>query len=474
MGREQIVENYPAISSFAKGINESVNEQLLSIDEASVASNVDVTGGTLARCKGFKEFNEATVPSGHKTLLKHYTDGTGAMLVAVGKEMYKFDGDKFVKIKSDFTNNNFTYINYQTDLTEITIMANGKDPTVVYDGKEFRTLKHSGKDSSELAPKGKYLALHKERVWITGDEENPNRAYFSKDFDIDNWDAPVDEIGANYGGGFIEIPSWDGGIIIGMKSLFDDVVIFKNKNVFRVFGTYPGNYNLVQVFDTVDGDILNNTITSLENSVVWASTDGIHSFNGTNTTLLSERIKETYSRINREYSHLATAVIHNRKYILSIPIDDSKENNLIIELDMETGALVTKSGINATSFLELGKELYFTNKDDIIYLYNTGDDFGGKPIQMRWESGYLSFGEQQARKILNRIYFTAKGPGKVKITCSTDRKDVHKIIDIDDEFKFYRQRLRNKGRFLRIIIENVDGCELELREFQGMLDIDYD
>lgn len=178
--------------------------------------------------------------------------------------------------------------------------------------------------------------------------------------------------------------------------------------------------------------------------------------------------------MNREYAHRAVATIYGRKYILSIPIDDSKVNNLIIEYDMDTNAFVFKDNIDATSFLEIDGKLLFRNQVGAIFEYDKGDTFDGKPIHMIWESGMNTYGEQQARKILNRIYFTASGKNGVRIRSTSERKEVEKVLALTDEKAFYRERLRNKGRLLKFTIENIDGGELELAQFQYMLDLDYD
>lgn len=478
--KEQIVEQYPIISSFHKGINQELDEQIIGLGEATRIENCFIDDGNLSLGKGYVKFNEYNLPDGNKRLMNFYKDNDAVILVAVGDSIYKLNeaGTAYEVISSGYSNNDFNFVNYQIDLDEVTILTNGVDNVVVFDGTTFRDLKHDGRSSDDStdnkAPKGKYIELHKERLWISGDTEHPNRLYFSRDFDIDDWTYPVDEMSANRHGGFIDIPTWDGGVIIGMKSLFDDVVVFKNKNVFRVFGTYPGNYNVIQVFDTVEGKILDNTIASLENTAIWTSTEGIHIFNGVNTASVSGKVKKYFNMLNKEYAHKAVATIHKRKYILSIPTGTSTENNMIIEYDLKSNAFTIKYGINASSFLSIGDELLFTNSDNNIFKYGIGNTYDGKPINSVWESGIIHFGEQNARKILNRIYFTAKGTGKIRITCTSERKTVVKEIELTGTFEFYRHRMRNKGRLMKFKIENIDGCDFTIKQPQFMFDFDYD
>lgn len=479
--KEQIVEKFPVIDNF-KGLNLYLNEQIIGLDEATIAQNVELRNGSLSRCNGYTSIDQNGLPTGDKTLMKHYDKGNGKIMVGCIDSIYFQDGSSYKKLKSGFKNTKFNYVNYQIDLDEVTIITNGEDDVLLFDGDKFIPLKHEGSESDEdvpqesgepnRSPKGKYVTLHKERMWISGDKENPNRVYFSKDFDPHNWTFPVDPENVNMHGGFIDIPTWDGGIIIGMKSLFNDVVVFKNKNVFRIFGTYPGNYNLIQVFDTVDGDIMNNTIATLENLVLWTSTNGIHAFNGTNTEVQSHNISPLFKNVSRKALEDAVAVIHDRRYILSLPMEDGSK--LIIEFDIESGNFTTKTDHGVTSFVSIDDKLYFANQTGNLFEYSKGDTFNGKPINMVWENGFNSFGEQQARKILNRVYFKAGGENKVKIASISENKRVSKELPLSSDLGFFRERLRNKGRFIKLRIENVNGGKLTVNQLQFMLDLDYD
>ena len=214
--REQIVEKFPIIENYYGGMNIGVDRQMLSLSEARLAVNVDVDDGTLKLAKGYVATEGDGMPKGDKTLMKHFDGDEVQMLVAVDDKIYRKENGKYVVIKSGLKSHEFTYVNYQIDMDEVTIMTNGVDPVYIYDGKNFRTAKYDGRDSDTEAPKGKYITLHKERVWISGDPENPNTIYFSKDFDPDNWVAPVDDIYANTGGGEINIPTWIG-IVTGKQ-----------------------------------------------------------------------------------------------------------------------------------------------------------------------------------------------------------------------------------------------------------------
>ena len=472
--REQIVEKHPVIDSFHKGINHQINNKLIGLDEALIAQNVSLKNGSLKRCMGYEDIGVTNVPQGPKKLFKHIDYGKESLLIATNNGIYEVRDKTCKKIYDGISNYQVSTVNYLSGKDDITVITNGVDRMKEYKNGKFRDVKFS-EDSDKYAPNGKYLTLHKTRLWTGGVKDENSMVFYSDSSNIDLWEGSIDPSVADLvGGGMVSINTWDGGDIIGIKSLFDDVVVFKHHSVFRIFGTYPGNFQTIQVFDTVDGEILESTIAVLENMVLWTSTKGIHAFNGVNTTLISSKLGSLFKTLNLASVSRSVATIHDRRYILSIPVNGSERNNLVIEYDLDTEAFTTRTDINADCFCEVDDKLLFTNDGGAIFEYDKGHTLNGKPIHMIWQSGFNSFGEQQARKILNRVYFTARGDGEVSLTSKSERKSVNKKLPLSKEVSFFRERLRNKGRYLQFTVENTNGGYLELSQFQFMLDLDYD
>jgi hypothetical protein len=208
------------IQSFEKGINQSRDKQIISFGEAYDARNCDIKKGTLKRCTGSSAVN-TNVYTGNNIdiLMKYFVNNSGTIMVGSGSSLYKYANNSFTKI-TDVSSMDMDYLNYQIKDKEILIFANGSDDIRKYDGTTVSVLKNRGevhgengnslgwmdadgtvKSSESLCtgkvPKGKYVELHKERLWISGIVAEPNSIYFSAPYDPEDFIAPGDDIEAN-------------------------------------------------------------------------------------------------------------------------------------------------------------------------------------------------------------------------------------------------------------------------------------
>jgi hypothetical protein len=131
-------------------------------------------------------------------------------------------------------------------------------------------------------------------------------------------------------------------------------------------------------------------------------------------------------------------------------------------------------GFSPRSFLDYNNELLFVAGNSKIYKYNTGNDFDGTQIASVWESGTTSLGQLNTRKTSQYVYFIGSGNGTVRFTLITDIGN--KAIDVlltSSELP-YKKRLKNKGRLLKLKVENLNGCQFKLKQIELPLDIDVD
>ena len=103
------------------------------------------------------------------------------LLASSPTNIYRWTGSQWLSIKSELTGGRFSFINYQQGMTEITIMGNGTDPMLKWDGVSMSDLEGN-------PPKASSITLHYERVWTTGDPDNPNTVRASKDMAPEFWD----------------------------------------------------------------------------------------------------------------------------------------------------------------------------------------------------------------------------------------------------------------------------------------------
>ena len=301
-----------------------------------------------------------------------------------------------------------------------------------------------------LAPKGSRIEVHYERIWIADDYS----VYFSTanddGFDIEDWTAPTyPTTEVNQHGGEISIYTNDGGKIIGLRVIFDDILIYKQNNIFKIFGNYPGQYTKVQIF-SANGGISDRSIVASNEGSFFLNRDNIYLYNGTQVQPISFKVKSTIGNINLAYALLSCGVVFNSKYILAIPSGSSTKNNLIIEYDIYNKTFILKNGFEVSSFLIFDNKLLFVNDDGKVYQY----EMNTTSRESYWLSGKTDLNSPESTKETEYIYFYGKG-GKAKVSLITENKTVSKEITLTSFLTPYRTVLKNKGRILQLKIENV-------------------
>jgi len=449
-----------------QGYNQMIDEQLLDAGFTKDAQNFVVEDGRLTVTKGNTKFVPQRVPGGVQTLMifyKNNLDGTvsSQLLAASPTNLYKYDNG-WVSIKSGLSSGFFSFLNYQQGVDDIIIMSNGIDPMLKYNGNTVANL-------GGTPPRARSISLHYERIWATVDRLHPNRVYYSDDLNPENWQTGLDE------GGFIELPTWDGGVCIGLSTIFDDVVIFKTYNIWKINGTYPGEYQKVQVFSST-GAIAERSIANAGTVAFFLAKDGIYIYDGMQTHLISQPIKDIIKNMNKAYADKAVGVFYDNRYILAIPEGDSAENNCIIEYNLDTKQFIIKRGFNVNTFLVYDNKLIFSNNQGYVLEYDKGDTFDGQPIVAYWDTPYTNLGAPNVVKRSTEMYCTLEKlyGTSLKIDGIFDKKSSSVTVDLPNIKTDKRIKLRCKGRHFRLRFSNVDGSRFSLAIPKLFYDADVD
>lgn len=457
------------ISKFL-GFNQFEHSQFIAPGETQSAQNMDIDNGNLSVCKGYSKCIDTPLPGGIKTLMtfhKNNADGTvrSYLLASTNDTLYYWNGLTWSAIKPGLTNGYFEYINYQKDMTDLIIMTNGDESVFKWDGSTVTSLGGS-------PPQFTSITLHYERLWGTGIKLNPNQVAYSAALNPEDWTESVNT------GGIIELPTWDGGKCIAVTSIFDNIVIFKTRNIFKIYGTYPGEYANKAVF-TSTGAIAKRSIVNAITVAFFLASDGIYAYNGSQTQLISAPIKDIIESMNDDYADKACGIFYNNKYILAIPTGSSTVNNTIIEYDTIKKSFNIKKGINVNDFVEIGTKLLFCNDDletgnSYVYEYNSSTTFNGDSINAFWETPDTDWNTPDATKTSTYIYATFQGTGQVKVEAIFDGVSKSRIIDLPATPKVLRKRLRNKGRRIKFRFSNIDGSTFTIINPKILIDVDLD
>lgn len=484
------MEQMFTIKSFQSGINEYLAEGLLKPYEAVKCTNCDISNGSLktfpvpsiwhtdvdviASSMPFYNFTTSDILLGVGTVLKKI-DGTA---------LYNINGASLDSVNFQYKDNRVLICSSAEDIPfkyELGVMAKLKNRRIRYDEagvingyiSATGTVYSTETEVPTYAPKGDFIELYYDRLWIAGDKDNPDRVYFSTSnvngADIQDFTVPLaDEEEINMHGGFLDVRSYDGSKIIGLKVVFNSIVIFKNKSAYKVYGSSPSNFQLVELFNS-NGAISNRSICVGNNGAYFLNSDGIYFYDGTNTNLISQKITNIISRMNMSYADDSVGIYYNNKYYLAIPVDGSVTNNLLIEYNITLKSFTTYDIGNITQFIEWNNKLYYSSGNTIKELFA-----GTTNLPLTWETPYFDFDVKNARKMSNYIYFRAKGVGKVRFELVTDKTTKVLDVELTGTETFYRKKLKNKGRIFKLKISNLDNSSFTLVSPELFCEIDVD
>jgi hypothetical protein len=434
---------------YFKGLNQAYPE--IDMSYAADAQNMDISDGVLRVCNGVAKYTFASVLEEVKSLGKLHkrseSEYENILLVATADDVFCWIGVGYYGVKSDLTSSNFAYLNYQLDGEDICIMTNGEDTPFYVDGLYAVDMPD--------VPKFTDIALHYERMWGAGVSGYPDRVYYSASFDPTDFST----IGET---GFIDLPSFDGGSIIAIETLFDDVVVFKSENLYRIIGTYPGTYEVAKIHGVV-GPIAGKTVVNTGDMVMFLASEGICVYNGIKAVPFKPKVLQgIYSEINKNFAEKACSIKWGDKILFALPLGASQVNNAIIEYDISKDAFMIRKGFQVESFVEFEDDILFTNGSQYIMQYDIGEDFDTSSIEAFWETPYTDCGDRSAIKYLEYLYAFGKGDS-VKISVISEKETKEKTILLNSEsVDHIKAKLQGKGVRFKLRFENLDGGYFEI------------
>ena len=126
--------------------------------------------------------------------------------------------------------------------------------------------------------------------------------------------------------------------IVGLKAFADDaIIVFCRNSIHLVQGTVDASSAQVKELTREVGCIARRSIVTVGNSVLFLSDNGVYSldfgdlYNLRGASLpLSEAIAPVIKRINGSYASKASAVFHDNRYYIALPLDSATTNSSIL------------------------------------------------------------------------------------------------------------------------------------------------
>lgn len=396
-------------------------------------------------------------------------------------------------IAANLTNNNFHAVNYRNESDDWIIFTNGVDKAMHWNGIDQAAIPMDIIQGHTDTTPGEQLYFEKitmlnERLWGGVASAYPDRIYWSNAFDPDDWEFDFTD-SEHEGGGYIDVATFDGSRIRAIVAAMDDVLIFKDKSLHRLNGSYPGEFSLTQVFGT-EGTLAPRTIVNNGKALYFLASEGLVRYSGMSADSLSslgdEKLKEIWPRINTSTIQTACAAMVDNIIYLAVPLDGSIINTHVIEYDTRTGTynLVELEGVDDWLVLREGQQetLLFLSGDQ-VYRYNSGYTFyDGTAINAVWTTPYITCGSLASKKQTGRIYMAINATSldvtrdpQIKLTMLSGGKTRSKTLKLKPGLNEIRKRVKIRGRSFRFKIENVNGDPLTIhRGVEIHIEEDYD
>lgn len=456
------------------GLDQSKDRNLISYSDSPDCVNMSTEYGALRTANGYRRIDAPQVPGGVKSMGAFYrrSDGRRWILCANANGIYAWSDDegsdksKWENIytppaAADGTAGSMgemvDFLNYQDKESDVVLMADGVNPVLTWAGSDKATAREG------ITPHFAHIEMNYERVWGAGAPGEPDTVYWSRQFDVGDWTGDVDD--PDNGGGFLQAPTWNGGQIRLIRALFSDIVIFKDQDVLKLTGTYPGEYQVSRVTGT-EGPVAVRTVCQLNDKVYFVGRTGLCFYDGIRAQNAGDRrAQKWYERISESYVERACAVVHGHKMFIALPIDGSAENNCVLEYDMNRDTIMPRTGISAAHWLEMDGRLLFAGANGVIYEYGVGATYDGAPISAYWETPTYNMGSStitgdRVTKQLGEI--TCYGKGRMHILARADEKQKQSEVIMHTYDKRTRKRLNLRGRRFSLRLSSVDGLPFEI------------
>ena len=431
------------LSDFSRGVNKEIDENLLNINYANIAYNVNLDNKSLRNGHGVKEFVAYDPYFDYQEYSYQLPEGTkplGLWSFKVANE----DGE-IEDIILLYCDNKKLYFSYLCDIadffleTGITLEAKPVILTYVYNGLETAVI-CSPQDpmyiwngtpqpvNSEKAIHLSSMCSHYERLFASSSDKK-NVIRFSQDFDITNWEETSEA------GGFIQLVD-ERGDISKVLSFNDYVYIIREFGISRLsaYGD-QSEFNITHI-NLSSNRIFGNTAVLCGDRIVVLTNNGLHYCTGGSLYKYDFKIN---SLINKDMMEYACACYFNGKYYLATRIDfeDDKQvgceqeegyqNNVLIEFDLETQKINITRGIDICNLCVMRYEnmqkltfiMHGTNSNMIGELTDNGELFSSNLLKT-WQSPQSDLGTQKT-KVVKSISLLTKN--KVTIIVRSEKEE---------------------------------------------------
>lgn len=411
------------LKDFSGGLNLRDSNNSLEVNESPDMMNFSIRArGSLKKRPGTVQ---VSIPPGAKSIYRYFPSGGAGKLIVSNPWNVYVDFTTYSSLQSN-SNRNFAVYGKGTNYT-LLVMSQEHVPQL-WDGTGYfrdmnRIVFSGGKQWTIGEPGALFTApmykvtigcIHYDRLFTAGSPDFPSTIHFSEPGHVEWYDE----------NNYIDIEPYDNEPILALVPAWDNLVIFKRNGIWILYGSDITNFSLKRVSNTKK--ILPNfvrTIVNIDNVIIFRATDGVYAFDGTNFSLLSEKIDPAL-KLNQ--TSTSCAAWYDGEYWLS-----NGSETFVFNLASKCW---TRHSIKAVQFLEDNGALHFL--DDIGRFRaldpNVATDLGFN-YTAYYKTPYLDFGDPTMEKDFLNLKADALSVGSgVSVEFDIDDGKTHGVFSLPD------------------------------------------
>jgi len=298
-----------------RGFDDSSPQHTVTMDMATAMLNMEIVERGLKKRDGTSNVN-TTIISGTATVWQMDTfnksDNTSQELVNTSDGKVRNVADISASVIEGFS---VTTPVYSTQLLDTMIYAQGATAMRTWNGSTSGTISAS--------PNGMYITTHLESLWTAGIDGNFSLVSKSAVGDIHTWSGD--------GTADINVSQNDGQVIKGLEVLKNDIIIYKNRSVYKILGFSSATYQVVSI-DKNYGCIEHRTIQDTGEFHLFAGDNGLYLCDGSRVAKVSDYQDTIWNTRNKTRSAFMDSALFKEKgeYHVSFPIGSATQNTITL------------------------------------------------------------------------------------------------------------------------------------------------
>lgn len=444
------------------GLNQAIDEGSLDAAYSPDCANIDTSCGRLETAKGHTKAIAALIP-GRDNFLSLYVGeiGTAMCYIAITRKyIYSYDmtnisWSTLYTFTAPLVQNRVDYINATCDGEDCLLIATGETQLLKCTGTACTAFGSEELGSNHLC---NYVAMYQNRLFSGGESTAPTRLCYSQPCTlaggIENWSESTES--SELSGGYIDIGPTESDPICGIKALRNQLLIFKEKSLYRLIGDRPSSFTVERLCD-LNSRVAHTAFVARGDGGFFMARDGLYVYNGVNAYRSNDadHIKKILGTVNT--ADCRAACTSNK---LVFKLDGPLLRDYCVEYDINRGCYMLRTGFMADAFCEYKGEVYMINSNRYVYLYDNSDTYDGVPIEAYWKTPCTDLGDKGEIKGLVELYIRGESNTGSSIcveTYSDGKQELYTVDGLDSPQVVKDVRLNGEGRTFAVRVSNLNG-----------------